>query len=512
MCFIIAKKLTMWYNSIIMMYDDIERGKKFMRRTKIICTLGPATDVTDVLKDMIKAGMNVARCNFSHADHAEHLVRMELVRKIRKELDMPVGIMLDTKGPEIRIKTFKDEAFVDGKINLVEGKTFTLTTRDLEGTNEIVTITYTNLPNDVIVGTKILIDDGLIAFEVTEIKDTDIICTVLNSGKLSNRKSLNVPGAKISMPYISDKDRADIIFGCKQKVDYIAASFVRTAKDVLDLKEILNAHDGNDIQIIAKIENMEGVLNIDEILKEVDGVMVARGDMGVEIDFAELPRIQKMLIKKCIASGKRVITATQMLESMAINPRPTRAEVSDVANAVYDGTSCVMLSGESSVGKYPVETVATMAKIAKRAEDAIDYRGRRATRREFKEFDEISDGIISSAIAHATCTTSEDLDSKAIVAFTMSGSTAKFISSYRPCTPILAATPSERAYHQMSMSWGVTPIMAATYTTDEELMAEAKKCALASGLCSKGDVFTVSTGMPFGKTGATNNIRVCKID
>ncbi len=487
-----------------------------MRRTKIICTLGPATDGPGVLKSMMEAGMNVARFNFSHADHSEHLRRFNEVRTLREELSLPIGIMLDTKGPEIRIKTFKEDAFVEGKIELVDNQAFTLTTRDIEGDASIVSVTYEDMPKDVKPGTKVLIDDGLIALEVKEVKDTDILCTVLNSGKLSNRKSINIPGVKTSMKYISEKDESDIIFGCEQQVDYIAASFVRTKKDVLDLKAILNAHGGSDIQIIAKIENMEGIDNIDSILEEVDGVMVARGDLGVEVQFSLLPELQKSLIKKCLAAGKRVIIATQMLESMQFNPRPTRAEVSDVANAVYDGTSCIMLSGETANGKYPVEAVQTMAEIALRTEADIHYPTRRANRNEFKELTtanltDINKNHITGAIAHATCTTTEALNSKAIVAFTSSGRTARAVSAYRPNAPIIAATPSVRAYHQLSMVWGVFPIMSVSFTTDEEVTQEAGKCALASGLCEVDDTITITTGMPFGVTADTNTIRIYEI-
>ncbi|MFI3115999.1 MAG: pyruvate kinase [Clostridia bacterium] len=489
----------------------------YMRRTKIICTLGPATDGPGVLKSMMEAGMNVARCNFSHADHSEHLRRFNEVRALRDELSLPIGIMLDTKGPEIRIKTFKDDAFVDGKIDLVENQTFTLTTRDIVGDSTIVSVTYENMPNDVKPGTKILIDDGLIALEVQKIENSDIICTVLNSGKLSNRKSINIPEVKTSMKYVSEKDAADIIFGCEQKVDYIAASFVRTKQDVLDLRAILEAHDGNDIQIIAKIENMEGIDNIDSILEVADGVMVARGDLGVEVQFSLLPKLQKALIKKCISAGKRVITATQMLESMQFNPRPTRAEVSDVANAVYDGTSCIMLSGETANGKYPVEAVKTMSEIALCTESDIDYPSRRVARSEYKDLTttnltSINKNHVTGAIAHATCTTTEALNSKAIVAFTSSGLTARAVSAYRPNSPIIGATPSVRSYHQLSMAWGVAPILcSASNSSDEEVTLEAGKCALASGFCEVGDTITITTGMPFGQSVDTNAIRIYKI-
>lgn len=476
-----------------------------MRKTKIICTLGPATDEGDTLKEMILAGMNVARLNFSHADHEEHLKRMNQVKALRTELGMSVGIMLDTKGPEIRIKTF-----ANGKIELETEQLFTLTTREVEGTNEIVSITYEGLPKDVEMGTRILIDDGLIELIVEEVRDTDIICRVKNSGPLSNRKSINVPGIKLNMPYLSDKDRADIVFGCEQGVDFIAASFARTADDMKQIKAILKEKKAKNIQLMAKIENMEGVINIDKILREVDGVMVARGDMGVEIDFDELPRIQKMLIKKCIANGKRVITATQMLDSMTKNPRPTRAEVSDVANSVYDGTSAIMLSGETSVGKYPVETVRTMSKIAEKTENSINYAKRRINRPEFEDLSMGGDRI-TNAVAHATCTTSMDLDAKAIVAFTESGHTAKAVSSFRPNTVIIAATSSERTFHNLSMSWGVLPVMSKKPLSGTMLYAESVKAAVQSGLCEEGDIVTITAGMPVGVVKSTNTLRIHSI-
>ena len=415
----------------------MQRGICSMRKTKIICTLGPATD--PVLPEIIKAGMNVARLNFSHGSHEEHKVRMDAVKAARRELGMPVGIMLDTKGPEIRTKTYKD-----GKIEIVEGQEFILTTREVEGDEHIVSITYDGLPGDVKVGTRILIDDGLVAFEVTEIRDgTDIVCKALNGGPLSNRKSINVPGISLNMPFVSERDRADIEFGLSQGIDFIAASFTRTAQDVRDIKAILKEHGQEDVEIIAKIENMEGVRNIQEILDEANGVMVARGDLGVEVPFEELPEIQKSIIKICISRGKRVVTATQMLESMAKNPRPTRAEVSDVANAVYDGTSAIMLSGETSVGKYPVETVQTMSRIANNAESTIHYDRRRATRLEFQNMNVAGD-LKTLAISHATCSTTADLGAKCIVAFTEAGSTARAVSTYRPGAPIIAATPNEK--------------------------------------------------------------------
>lgn len=476
-----------------------------MRRTKIICTLGPATDVDGVLKDMVKAGMNVARFNFSHGSHEEHKSRMDLVKSVRKELGMPVGIMLDTKGPEIRTKTYKD-----GKIEIVEGQQFTLTTRDIEGDNTIVSISYEGLPNDVTEGTTILIDDGLIAFKVEKVEGTEIVCRALNGGPLSNRKSVNVPGIKLNMPYISEKDRSDVIFGCSQGIDFIAASFCRSAQDMRDLKAILKEQGCEDVEIIAKIENMEGVNNIDEILDEVNGIMVARGDLGVEVPFEELPAIQKNLIKKCISRGRRVVTATQMLESMAKNPRPTRAEVSDVANAVYDGTSAIMLSGETSVGKYPVETVAAMSSIAENAEANIHYDRRRITRPEFMDM-ELGGERTTNAISHAVCTTAADLDAKCIVAFTESGSTARAVSCRRPGKIIVGATPSEKTYNRLTMSWGIIPCMVKRPESGSALYVQALNAAVRTAGVKADDTIIITAGMPVGHVNYTNTMRAMKV-
>ncbi|HIV62319.1 MAG TPA: pyruvate kinase [Candidatus Butyricicoccus avistercoris] len=476
-----------------------------MRRTKIICTLGPATDVDGVLKDMVMAGMNVARFNFSHGSHEEHKSRMDLVKSVRKELGMPVGLMLDTKGPEIRTKTYKD-----GKIEIVEGQKFTLTTRDIEGDNTIVSISYEGLPNDVKKGTIILIDDGLIAFEVESVEGTEINCRALNGGPLSNRKSVNVPGIKLNMPYISEKDRADVIFGCSQGIDFIAASFCRSAQDMRDLKAILKEQGCEDVEIIAKIENMEGVNNIDEILDEVNGIMVARGDLGVEVPFEELPAIQKNLIKKCISRGRRVVTATQMLESMAKNPRPTRAEVSDVANAVYDGTSAIMLSGETSVGKYPVETVAAMSSIAESAEANIHYDRRRITRPEFMDM-ELGGDKTTNAISHAVCTTAADLDAKCIVAFTESGSTARAVSCRRPGKIIVGATPNEKTYNRLTMSWGIIPCMVKRPESGSALYIQALNAAVRTAGVKADDTIIITAGMPVGHVNYTNTMRAMKV-
>lgn len=480
----------------------MQRGICSMRKTKIICTLGPATD--PVLPEIIKAGMNVARLNFSHGSHEEHKVRMDAVKAARRELGMPVGIMLDTKGPEIRTKTYKD-----GKIEIVEGQEFILTTREVEGDENIVSITYDGLPGDVKVGTRILIDDGLVAFEVTEIRDgTDIVCKALNGGPLSNRKSINVPGISLNMPFVSERDRADIEFGLSQGIDFIAASFTRTAQDVRDIKAILKEHGQEDVEIIAKIENMEGVRNIQEILDEANGVMVARGDLGVEVPFEELPEIQKSIIKICISRGKRVVTATQMLESMAKNPRPTRAEVSDVANAVYDGTSAIMLSGETSVGKYPVETVQTMSRIANNAESTIHYDRRRATRLEFQNMNVAGD-LKTLAISHATCSTTADLGAKCIVAFTEAGSTARAVSTYRPGAPIIAATPNEKTCNRLTMSWGVTPVLVSRHPkSGTELYDLSEQAAISALDLRVGDIITITAGMPVGHVNYTNTLRV----
>ena len=476
-----------------------------MRKTKIVCTMGPATDDVEVLKKMIEAGMNVARFNFSHGSHEEHLKRIELVKEARKQLKKPVALMLDTKGPEIRTGTY-----ASGKISINEGQTFTLTTRSIEGDETQVSINYAGLPNDVKVGTKILIDDGLVAFTVNEIKDTDIICTALNNGTLSGRKSINIPGLSLNMPYISDRDRADILFGISQEVDYVAASFCRNADDMRQLRALLNENGGHDIGIIAKIENKEGVDNLDDILHNVEGIMVARGDLGVEVPFEQLPQIQKHLIKESTRHSKVVVTATQMLESMAYNPRPTRAEVSDVANAVYDGTSAIMLSGETSVGKYPVETVQAMSSIAETAEKTINYEERRLSRGEFK-YMELPGDPKTNAIAHAVCSTSNDLDAKCIVAFTESGSTARAVSGRRPSKAIVAPTPNEKTFHRMAMYWGITPCVVRRPVSTADLYTQAVGAAAREVGANVDDIIVVTAGMPVGRVTYTNTMRVIEI-
>ena len=455
-----------------------------MRKTKIICTLGPATDA--VLPEMIKAGMNVARMNFSHGSHEEHKARMDAVKAARKELGMPVGIMLDTKGPEIRTKTYKD-----GKIEIVEGQEFTLTTRDIEGDNTIVSITYEGLPNDVQPGTRILIDDGLVAFEVEEIKNgTDIVCKALNGGPLSNRKSINVPGIKLNMKFISDKDREDIEFGLTQDIDFIAASFTRCAQDVRDIKAILKAHGKEDVEIICKIENMEGVNNVQEILDEANGIMVARGDMGVEIPAEKVPHIQKMIIRKCNLACKVVITATQMLDSMIRNPRPTRAEVSDVANAVYEGTDAVMLSGETAMGSYPIEAVRMMSQIAEESEKYLDYMFYQRRKVSAENLRNISNTVCYSSVA-----TASDLEAPVIVAPSVSGFTTRMLSKWRPKALIAGLSPSMTAVRQMQLYWGVKPFHAKRAEWTDALLFASVDLLKEKGIVKEGEIVVATAGV-----------------
>ena len=468
-----------------------------MRKTKIICTLGPATDDDKVLKQLMIEGMDVARFNFSHGDYAQHERNLERITKFRNELGRPVAALLDTKGPEIRVKDFKE-----GRIVLEAGQKFTLTTRDILGDESEVAITYKDLVNDVKVGTNILIDDGLISMRVEALTDTDIICVVENGGPVSNHKGVNVPNVALSMPYISEKDEKDIIFGIEQGFDFIAASFVRTADDVLAIRKILSEHNCDSINIIAKIENMQGVDNIDDIIRVSDGVMVARGDMGVEIPLEEVPSIQKMIIKKVCNAEKIVITATQMLDSMMKNPRPTRAEATDVANAIYDGTSAIMLSGETAAGQYPVEALKTMIRIAKRTEADIDYVKRFNTKGSLVNPD------ITNAIAHATCTTAIDLDSKAIVTVTKSGKTARMISKYRPACPIIGCTPNETVWRQLNLSWGVTPLMVEEKDNTDDLFEHAIEEAEKKKYVKQGDITVITAGVPLGVSGTTNLIKV----
>ena len=467
-----------------------------MRKTKIICTLGPSTDKEGVLRELIANGMNVARFNFSHGSHEEHLGRLEKLKALREELGKPVAALLDTKGPEIRLKDFKN-----GVENLVAGQTFTLTTRDVEGTNEICSITYKDLPMDVEPNGTIMLDDGLIKLQIQTVNDTDIVCTVLNNGKIKNKKGVNVPGVHLSMPYMSQRDKDDIIFGIQQGYDFIAASFVRTAQDVYDIRNLLNQYDSN-IRIIAKIENREGVNNIDSILAAADAVMVARGDLGVEIDFTELPGIQKTIIDRSFSFGKPIVTATQMLDSMMVNPRPTRAEISDVANAIYDGTSAIMLSGETAAGAYPVEALKTMSAIAERTEQEGHYlRGRLMEPNTGK----IS---VSDATAHAACLTAKDVNAAAIVTVSESGTTARLLSKYRPQQPIIACVMKEQVQRQLSLSWGITSLMMPLAHSTDELIEMSTALAKENGFLHNGELAVVTAGVPVGISGTTNMIKI----
>ena len=467
-----------------------------MRKTKIICTLGPSTDKEGVLRELIANGMNVARFNFSHGSHEEHLGRFEKLKALREELGKPVAALLDTKGPEIRLKDFKN-----GVETLTAGQTFTLTTREVEGTSEICSITYKDLPMDVEPGGTIMLDDGLIKLQIQTVNDTDIVCTVLNNGKIKNKKGVNVPGVHLSMPYMSQRDKDDIIFGIQQGFDFIAASFVRTAQDVYEIRNLLNQHDSS-IRIIAKIENREGVNNIDSILAAADAVMVARGDLGVEIDFTELPGIQKTIIDRSFSFGKPIVTATQMLDSMIVNPRPTRAEISDVANAIYDGTSAIMLSGETAAGAYPVEALKTMSAIAERTEqEGFHLRGRTMDFNPGK----IS---VSDATAHAACLTARDVNAAAIVTVSESGTTARLLSKYRPQQPIIACVMREQVQRQLSLSWGITPLMMALAHSTDELIEMSTSLAKENGYLHNGELAVVTAGVPVGVSGTTNMIKI----
>ena len=472
-----------------------------MRKTKIICTMGPATAEDNVLRELMKAGMNVARQNFSHGDHESHLKVFQQVKRVREELGLPVASLLDTKGPEVRVKLFKD-----GKAELKDGAEFVLTTREVEGNDKEVSITYKNLASDIDVGTRILADDGLIEMKVTDIVTTpegdDIRCRIVHGGRISNNKSCNFPGVKLSMPYVSERDKNDILFGIEAGFDFIAASFVSCDADILAVRKILAENGGKDIKIIAKIENQEGVDNIEDILRVSDGIMVARGDMGVEIPFEKIPRLQKMLIEKAYNAGKLVITATQMLESMIKNPRPTRAETTDVANAIYDGTSAIMLSGETAAGMFPVEAVKTMARIAETTEECIDYAKR------FRSREEDSADNVTNAISHATVTTALDLNAKAILTVTTTGGTAKLLSKYRPNRPILSCTPNIRTWRQLSMSWGVVPLMSKIMNTTDDLFNHAVDCAVEAGYLENGDLVVITAGVPLGISGTTNLMKV----
>ena len=467
-----------------------------MRKTKIVCTLGPSTDEISVLKDLFNAGMNVGRLNFSHSNHKDQLVRVEQFKQAREELNIPAALLLDTKGPEIRIGKFEN-----GKIALNIGDSFTLDTNEVIGNKEIVHVTYKGLPQDLKVGNTVLIDDGLIALEVMSIKGTKVNCKALNQGSLGDNKGVNIPGITVKMPFVSQKDFDDVLFGIKHDFDFIAASFVRNAEDIKELRKILEDKNCTSIQIIAKIENRDGVNNIDDIIRASDGIMVARGDMGVEIPFEELPAVQKSIIKKCYLAGKPVITATQMLDSMTNNPRPTRAEITDVANAIYDGTSALMLSGETSVGKYAVETVKTMSTIAVETEKNINY---------VENFENLHTKVstnVTNAISHATCSTAHALGASAIISITESGSTAKMVSKYRPAVPIIATTMTKKISNQLALSWGIIPVITKLKNQTDEMFEEAISGSENTGIIQSGDLVVITGGIPVGISGTTNMMK-----
>ena len=468
-----------------------------MRKTKIVCTLGPATDGEGVLREMMLAGMNVARFNFSHGTHPEHKVRLDAVKALREELDLPVAAMLDTKGPEVRLRSFQN-----GPVQLKTGQSFTLTTDDVPGDESRCSITYAQLPQDVKPGNTILLDDGLVRLTVLGTTEREIRCRVENDGVMKDKKGVNVPGVALSMPYMNQRDREDILFGIRRGFDFIAASFVRSAADIRETRHIVDKNHSR-IRIIAKIENQEGVSNLADILSVADGIMVARGDMGVEIDFTEIPIIQKDMIAQCVACGKPVITATQMLDSMIRNPRPTRAEITDVANAIYDGTSAIMLSGETAMGAHPVEAVQTMASIAATTEEDIDYKVRFSN-----VYPAPLTKNITSAIGHATVTTAHDLGAAAIVTVTQSGTTARMISKYRPDVPIIGATTEEKVLHQLMLSWGVVPVRCVRQDNTDALFDHAVEVGRTTGLIHPDDIVVITAGIPLGASGTTNMLKV----
>ncbi len=467
-----------------------------MRKTKIICTIGPSSENHKTFTAMCKAGLNVARLNFSHGSHEEHQKKIDMIKQVREELNLPIAIMLDTKGPEYRIKTFRD-----GKINLKDGDEFTFTTSDLIGDEHIVSVNYAGLIDDLSVGDKVLVNNGLVVFEVVELKGDKARCKVITGGLLSDRKSMSFPGKVMRQKYLSDQDKSDLLFGIRNKVDFVAASFVSCKQDLVDLRTFLNENGGSDIDIIAKIENQSGVDNIDEICSVCEGVMVARGDLGVEVAFTELPAIQKHLITKCRLLGKRVITATEMLESMINNPRPTRAEISDVANAVYDGTSAIMLSGESAAGKYPVEAVRVMSEIAEKTEEHINYK---------EQFQKQTFTIHSSvdAISHAACTMAIDLDAKGIVVSSLSGLTVRMVSRFRPPIDILGLATNRTTWYKLSLSWGVIPILTEHFPNMEVLNYFSLRVAKDALNLEKGDTVVMTGGDTSGASGNTNVLRI----
>ena len=467
-----------------------------MRKTKIVCTIGPACTDENTLKEMCKAGMNVARLNFSHNTYADHQKRIDLIKKVRSELNMPIAIMLDTKGPEYRIKTFEK-----GKIILSEGDTFSFTTKEVIGNEKRVSVTYKNLIKDLNVGDKILLNNGLLSFTVKSLTDTDAVCETVIGGILSDRKSMSFPGKVLKQIYLSEQDKSDILFGIKNDIDFISCSFVSCKQDLIDVKQFINDNGGDNIGIIAKIENQSGIDNIEDICSECEGIMIGRGDMGVEIPFEALPAVQKRLITKCRLLGKKVITATEMLESMITNPRPTRAEISDVANAVYDGTSAIMLSGETAAGKYPVLTVKTMSDIAEHTENNIHYN---------KRFKNNSFEIrnTADAVSHATCTMAIDIDAKAIVACSISGVTARMVSRFRSPVDIIGLTTNEKTYRKLSLSWGVIPAKCELYNSTDVLFFNANKTAKELLGLNKGDKIIITGGITNGLSGNTDTIKI----
>ena len=470
-----------------------------MRKTKIVCTLGPATDGEGVLREMILAGMNVARFNFSHGSYEEHQARLEMLKALREELNRPVAALLDTKGPEVRLKSFEG-----GSVELKAGAEFTLTTVDVQGDETRCSITYGDLPGDVKPGNTILLDDGLVRLTVLSTTATDICCRVENPGIMKNKKGVNVPGVRLNMPYMSQRDREDILFGVEQGFDFVAASFVRSAADVREIRAVLD-RAGSNMRIIAKIENQEGVANLPEILSVADGIMVARGDLGVEIDFTEIPILQKQMIVQCLECGKPVITATQMLDSMMEHPRPTRAEITDVANAIYDGTSAIMLSGETAAGKYPVEAVRTMDAIARKTEANVDVDPLRPLKSKKNRLS------VTAATAHAACTTAMDIGADAILTVSQRGITAQMVSRFRPTTPVVALLIDPQVQRQMSLYWGVEPLAMPVASNTDELVEFAVNAAVEAGIVKQGDLVVVTAGVPVGISGTTNMIRVHQV-
>lgn len=469
-----------------------------MKKTKIVCTMGPKTENREVLTNLVKNGMNVARFNFSHGDHEEQLGRVKLLKSVREELGVPVAMLLDTKGPEIRTGLLKED-----KITLKDGQTFTLTTDVIDGDSDKVTVTYAGLPNDVVKGNKILIDDGLIELEVVSTTDKDVVCTVLSGGELSQKKGVNVPNVNVKLPALTEKDKSDILFGIEHGYDFIAASFVRTAAAVKEIRAILDAHN-SDIKIIAKIENQEGVENIDAIIAEADGIMVARGDLGVEIPAEEVPFVQKRLIKKCNDACKPVITATQMLDSMMRNARPTRAEVTDVANAIYDGTDAIMLSGETAAGKYPVEAVKMMSQIAEATELHIDYTS-------LKDKKNVRNQGIATAVSFSTVATATNLNAKVIIASSKSGATTRLVSKFKPDALIVGMTPNESTLRKMQLLWGVQPVLSKEYTSTDEMIDAAMEKVKEEKLVEAGDIVVLTAGGPINNDGVTNTMKVLTV-